>query len=145
MRNLQLQSPRFIQYCGPFINDFPIKTSIRRGCSIAMFDETRGYPSCLMGAIYFQVQHLSSLLQQLKLLSPPLPVPPVPPVPPVLPVTVAAEGLATQRPFVLREAMSCLSGQKILEFMPRLMMACGREVVTYEVQRTGKGMGWGWV
>jgi hypothetical protein len=61
-------------------------------------------------------------------------------VPPVLTtVTVAAEGLATQRPFVLREAMSCLSGQRILDFMPRLMMACGREVVTYEVQRTG---GW---
>ena len=35
--------------------------------------------------------------------------------------------------------MSCLSGQRILDFMPRLMMACGREVVTYEVQRTG---GW---
>ena len=30
---------------GPFIGDFPIKTSIHRGYSTAMFDETRGYTS----------------------------------------------------------------------------------------------------
>lgn len=29
-------------------------------------------------------------------------------------------------------------GQKVLDFMPRLMTACGRDVVAYEIQ--GKGM-----
>ena len=36
---------------GPFISDFPSYnaiTSIHRGFSIAMFDETRGYPSHLL-------------------------------------------------------------------------------------------------
>ena len=28
---------------GPFIGDVPMKTSIHRGFSSAMFDETRGY------------------------------------------------------------------------------------------------------
>ncbi|CAK9053302.1 Sel1-repeat-containing protein YbeQ, partial [Durusdinium trenchii] len=50
----------------------------------------------------------------------------------------AAVGLGGGEPFILRDAMDWLSGQKVLDFMPRLMTACGRDVVAYEIQ--GKGM-----
>ena len=53
-------------------------------------------------------------------------------------VSEASNGLESQEPFLLKDAMTCLSGQKVLDFMPRLMTACGRDVVNYEVQGRGK-------
>ena len=53
-------------------------------------------------------------------------------------VSEAGNGLESQEPFLLKDAMTCLSGQKVLDFMPRLMTACGRDVVNYEVQGKGK-------
>ncbi|OLQ01406.1 hypothetical protein AK812_SmicGene15848 [Symbiodinium microadriaticum] len=46
----------------------------------------------------------------------------------VIPLLEAGE------PFLLTQAMPWLEGQKVLEFMPRLMAASGRDIVRYEIQ-----------
>ncbi|CAJ1414113.1 unnamed protein product [Effrenium voratum] len=46
----------------------------------------------------------------------------------------ATSALHRGEPFLLLDGMPWLSGQQVLEFMPRLMGACGKDVVSYEIQ-----------